>query len=99
MPADLVLLVGIFGNLSDGDVEQLIRATPQFCNRGATIIWTRHTRSPDLTPRIRGWFREAGFSQRAFTAPADAVFSVGCGEYHGEPTPLVPGQRLFTFLH
>jgi hypothetical protein len=97
VPADLVLLCGIFGNLTDGDVEQLIRATPQFCSPGATVIWTRHTGSPDLTPRIRDWFREAGFSERAYVASADGIFSVGCAEYCGEPTPLVPGQRLFTF--
>jgi hypothetical protein len=98
VPADLVLLCGIFGNLADDDVQQLIQATPQFCRPGATVIWTRHSGSPDLTPTIRSWFREAGFDERAFAAPADAIFTVGCEEYRGEPTALVPGRRLFTFV-
>lgn len=97
VPADLVLLCGIFGNVADDDVHRLIRATPQFCRRGATVIWTRHTQSPDLTPRIRGWFRAAGFEEVCFTAPADSVFSVGCAQYRGAPAALIPGQRLFTF--
>lgn len=98
VPADLVLLCGVFGNITDDDVHRLVRATPQFCSAGATVIWTRHTRSPDLTPRIRAWFAEAGFEEGAFSAPADAAFSVGCAQYRGDPIPLVPGQRLFTFV-
>lgn len=98
VPADLVLLCGIFGNIADDDVERLIRSTPQLCNSGATLIWTRHTKTPDLTPRIRGWFRQAGFAERAFAAPHDAVFSVGCEQFRGQPEPLAGGQRLFTFI-
>jgi hypothetical protein len=49
-------------------------AAPQLCNPGATLIWTRHTRAPDLTPRIRAWFTGAGFAERAFTAvPAQRI--------------------------
>ena len=55
-PADLVLVCGVFGNVSDGDVERTIRALPAFCAAGATVIWTRHRRPPDLTLDIRRWF-------------------------------------------
>lgn len=41
VPADLLLLVGIFGNISDADVEGTIKAAPQFCRHGATVIWSR----------------------------------------------------------
>lgn len=98
VPADLVLLCGIFGNIGDVDVERLIRAMPQLCSSGATVIWTRHTRAPDLTPRIREWFAEVGVVERDFVAPEGVVFSVGVGEFRGETEPLVPGARLFSFL-
>ncbi len=39
-PADLLLLCGIFGNISDEDVERTARAVPQLCEPGATVVWT-----------------------------------------------------------
>lgn len=96
-PADLVLLCGIFGNISDDDVHRTIAATPQLCNRGARVIWTRHRKSPDLTPRIRGWFRENDFEEEHFNAPDHAIYSVGVHRFVGEPQPLSAGQHLFTF--
>lgn len=53
VPADLVLLCGIFGNVSDADVRRTIEAAPQLCAPRAEVIWTRHRRDPDLTPSIR----------------------------------------------
>lgn len=98
VPADLVLLCGIFGNISDDDVAGTIAFVPQLCRPGALVLWTRHRKAPDLTPRIRRWFGDAGFVEEAFTAPEDGVWSVGACRYDGPPTPLRPGQRLFTFV-
>jgi hypothetical protein len=98
VPADLVLLCGVFGNIGDTDVHRLIRALPQMCRPQAWVVWTRHHSPPDLTPAIRRWLAEEGFDELAFTAPTDAVFSVGAHQYHGPARPLVPGQELFTFF-
>ncbi len=54
LPADVLLLCGIFGNVSAADIERTITAAPALCAPGATVIWTRHRREPDLTPQIRG---------------------------------------------
>ena len=59
VPADLVLLCGIFGNVSDADVRTTVEASRQLCAPGAAVIWTRHRRDPDLTPSIRGWFADS----------------------------------------
>jgi hypothetical protein len=40
---------------------------------GATVIWTRHRRLPDLTPQIRAWFTESGFDEIAFEALETSV--------------------------
>ena len=96
VPADLVLLCGVLGNVSDEDARAIVRSMPQFCAGGATVIWTRSRRAPDLTPRIRGWFAEAGCSELAFVAPGDASFSVGMARFRGTPQPLRRGQ-LFRF--
>ena len=61
VPADLVLVCGVFGNIPEADVHRTIDTLPQFCARNATVIWTRHCGPPDLTPMIREWFAHTGF--------------------------------------
>ena len=97
VPADLVLLCGIFGNITDDDVHRTVAATPQLCKQNAVVIWTRHRQDPDLTPRIREWFREHGFEEEHFDAPDHAIYSVGVHRFVGAPEPLVAEQHLFTF--
>ena len=98
VPADLVLLCGIFGNIADADVHRTIAATPQLCNENAVVIWTRHRQDPDLTPHIREWFREHGFEEEHFDAPDHAIYSVGAHRFVGVPKPLDAEQHLFTFI-
>jgi hypothetical protein len=97
-PADLVMLCGIFGNISDDDIHRMVSTAPELCRSGARVIWTRHHNPPDLTPRIRQWFAAAGFAERAFEAPADFPYSVGVHDLVGPPQPLRTGRRLFTFV-
>ncbi|MFF0256912.1 class I SAM-dependent methyltransferase family protein [Micromonospora zamorensis] len=98
VPADLVVLAGVLGNISDGDVRATIGALPRLCASNATVIWTRARRHPDLTPAIRGWFADAGFAEEAFHAPADVLFSVGVDRFHGQPQQAPPNGRIFTFV-
>ena len=98
VPADLVLLCGIFGNVSDADVRTTVQAAPQLCAPGAEVVWTRHRREPDLTPSIREWFAEAGFEEVAFISPGPDDWSVGVHRLAGDPLPLEPGRRWFEFL-
>ena len=98
VPADLILLCGIFGNVSDADVQATIEATPQLCAPGAEVIWTRHRSDPDLTPSIRAWFAAAGFEEVAFTAPDSGRWSVGVHQLVAEPRPLIRDAHWFTFF-
>lgn len=97
VPADLLLLCGIFGNVSDDDVHRTILAVPQLCAHDAVVIWTRHRQHPDLTPHIRRWFVDAGCKEEAFVAPEHAIYTVGVHRFRGEARTLDPDQRLFTF--
>lgn len=97
-PADLLLLCGIFGNVSDDDVRGTIEQAPMLCTAGAYVVWTRHRRTPDLTPAIRGWFADAGFDEVSFDSPGPDGFSVGMAVRTGTPMPLSPGRRLFSFV-
>lgn len=98
VPADLVLLCGIFGNVSDADVRTTVEATPQLCAPGAEVIWTRHRADPDLTPSIRAWFADAGFQEMAFVAPETDQWSVGVHRLVVDPRPLVSGRSWFSFF-
>jgi hypothetical protein len=77
LPADLVLICGVFGNISDEDIRSTILAMPSFCAPGGTVIWTRHRHPPDLNPSIREWFAQAGFAEESYAAPEPYVLSVG----------------------
>jgi hypothetical protein len=103
LPADLVLVCGVFGNIGVGDIRGTVSRMPAFCALGGTVIWTRHRRPPDLTPSVREWFLEAGFEEMSFTAPAGAVLGVGCHRLvgdrdRGRGSELDPDLRLFDFV-
>jgi hypothetical protein len=102
LPADVLMLCGIFGNVSDEDGRRTVHAATTMCAPGATVIWTRHRMPPDLTPQLRAWFAEAGFAEAAFDElPAAPLAGVGVARWpaathRSAPGPL-PEGRLFTF--
>jgi len=98
VPADVVLVCGIFGNITDEDVHNTVRSIPMLCAPGATVIWTRHRRPPDLTVDVRRWFADAAFEEIAFAGSDDFLFGVGAHRLTGPPLPFEPGVRLFTFV-
>jgi hypothetical protein len=97
VPADVVLFCGVFGNLSDEDVRRTVATLPSMCRPGASVIWTRHRRAPNLTPALRSWFAEEGFQEVAFVTPPDTWSGVGAHRYEGEPREFEPGRQIFQF--
>lgn len=97
VPADLVLVCGVFGNVGDDDIRHTVRQLPRLCAPGATVIWTRHRGDADLTPAIRGWFAGSGFTEVAFEAAEGFLFGVGTHRLTGPPLAFRPGIRLFEF--
>jgi len=97
VPADLVLLCGIFGNITDADIERTVGYAAQLCAPGATVVWTRHRTPPDLFPTVCEWFEQRGF-ERTFVSEPGAGFGVGEHRFAGQPQPLAAGERMFTFL-
>ncbi|MBV9093823.1 MAG: hypothetical protein JO132_08110 [Streptosporangiaceae bacterium] len=99
LPADVLLLCGIFGNVSDRDIKRTVHAAPALCRCGATVIWTRHRRPPDLTPQIRAWFAESGLDELAFDAlETSSLTSVGVHRLSRTAPARPPSHRLFTFI-
>ncbi|HVC42841.1 MAG TPA: hypothetical protein VND54_12760 [Candidatus Saccharimonadales bacterium] len=98
VPADIVLACGIFGNITDDAVRNTVTRLPALCAPNATVIWTRGTFAPDLTPTIRAWFMEAGFSEVDFVTIPGTTLGVGADRLMSPPPAFEPGLRLFTFL-
>jgi hypothetical protein len=96
VPADLVLVCGVFGNIIDADIERTVDTCSQLCRTGGTVIWTRHRGAPDRVPLICEWFETRGFARHWLSEP-DAGFGVGVHRFTGRPQPLVAGTRMFTF--
>jgi hypothetical protein len=97
VPADLVLVCGVFGNITDEDIRRTVGFCTQLCATGGTVIWTRHRDEPDRVPLICEWFEELGFERRWLSEPA-AEYGVGVHRFAGQPRPLVAGARMFTFV-
>ncbi len=99
VPADIVLLVGIMGNISDPDLWRLVAVSPQLCAPGGTLIWSRGLDGSDRNDRLRDRYAATGFAELAYESSGEvdgAAF--GVVRYDGPSVPLEPGQRLFTFI-
>ena len=97
VPADLVLLCGIFGNITDDDIRAVVGFCPHLCATDGSVVWTRHREEPDLVPDICRWFAAEGFALEALT-DRDAGFGVGAHRFTGTPRPLPPGVTMFDFV-
>jgi putative methyltransferase len=98
VPADLVLICGVFGNITDTDIERTIALLPQLCATGAFVVWTRNRQPPDITGQLCRWFDKYGFENVWLSPPEERGYGVGSHRYTGEPVPLERGVRLFTFI-
>jgi hypothetical protein len=98
VPADLILMCGVFGNITADDIANTIRHLPRLCAPAATVIWTRHRQPPDLTPHIRQTFARHGFEEVSFDGEGPSPFGVGANRLIAPPQPFQEGIRLFEFI-
>jgi SAM-dependent methyltransferase len=96
-PADLVLACGVFGNVTDADIQRTVEACSALCREGGTVIWTRHRGDPDRFESACGWFEDHGFEQ-LFATPPEMGFGVGAHRLTRPPAPIAAGERMFTFV-
>lgn len=97
VPADLVLVCGVYGNISDEDIERTVGYCTQLCSTGGTVIWTRARGARDMFPRICEWYEARGF-ERLWVSDPEAPFGVGAHRFAGTPTPLEADATMFSFI-
>lgn len=99
VPADVVLVCGVFGNISLTDVQRTVGFCSQLCATGGTVIWTRSRwRDPDTVQRICDWFEACGF-ERLWVSDPDFPLGVGAHRFTGVPAPVDPAATMFTFTN
>ena len=101
VPADLLMLCGVFGNLTDEDARWTVETARHLCAAGAYVVWTRGSFADrdvaEPTVVLRQWFAEAGFEEVSLDIPGDAGYRVGVHRLVAPPEPLVLGRQIFTF--
>ncbi|MEU3550262.1 class I SAM-dependent methyltransferase [Streptomyces longwoodensis] len=93
-PADLVLLCGVLGNLTDADVRRTLDHCTRLCRPGGVLVWTR-TRHHDTG--VCGWLEERGFVPLWVSGP-EVPYGVGAHRYAGRGGPWPAGRRMFSFV-
>ncbi|MCH1865754.1 class I SAM-dependent methyltransferase [Nocardioides sp. CFH 31398] len=108
--ADVVLLCGVLGHLSDDDVDRLAVSLPQLAAAGARVVWTRGPwTTSDAGPLvesddeehpaegIRRSFAAHGLVEEDLVTPEGTDFCVGVHRLTREPVPRPPVGTLFRF--
>ncbi|MDN5274961.1 MAG: hypothetical protein JWP06_862 [Candidatus Saccharibacteria bacterium] len=98
IPADLVLVCGVFGNISDDDVIKTVQNLPKFCTQGTRVIWTRNRRAPDHTHMIRALFRDNGFDETGFLSTDDGAYGVGVHTFNTSTPDIGDDVTMFSFI-
>ena len=96
VPADLVLACGVFGNISDADIERTVRSSVAVRPRRLGAV----DPPPRVTPLVRapaGWLQESGLEPIELEVADDETFGVGANRLVVDPPPFEAGEHLFTF--
>jgi len=96
VPADLVLMCGVFGNMTDADVERTIGYCTQLCARDGIVVWTRGRWEPDLVPQVCSWYEDRGF-ERLWLSEPGVGYGAGVHRRTTAPEPLERNARMFAF--
>jgi hypothetical protein len=97
VPAGLLLSCGVFGNITDEDIQNTINSWPMLCAPGATVIWTRGAFELDLRPQVRQWVRAAGFEELSFDG-VNEKYGVGVAKMVRAGEPYRRGVYFFRFV-
>lgn len=96
-PVNLLLCCGVFGNITEADIQNTINSWPMLCAPGATVVWTRGAFNYDLRPQIRQWVKLAGFEELSFDGKKER-YGVGVAKMLRASEPYRKAVHFFQFV-
>jgi SAM-dependent methyltransferase len=105
LPVDVLMLVGVLGNVSDADAERTVAAAAAMVTSGGTVVWSRSNRfraEPthgyvDPAEWVRDLFEAAGFETVDYVRSEQEAWRLGVGRLRERSQQPLPA-RLFTFV-
>ncbi|MEH1930682.1 class I SAM-dependent methyltransferase family protein [Nostoc sp.] len=99
VPADIVIVCGVFGNLAqEAELNRLLDNLSFLSKPGAFVIWTRgHSNGIPLSDNVRKILSASGFEEVNFKLTDTGDMGVGLHRYLGENLAAPKEQQLFVF--
>ena len=105
LPVDVLMLVGVLGNVTDADAERTIEATASMVVTGGAVVWSRSNRFraepthgyADPAEWVRERFEAHGFETREFLVPEVDAWRLGISVLR-RPSPAAISETLFSFV-
>jgi hypothetical protein len=96
VPANLILACGVFGSLTDEDIDRTVGLLPALSSPNAQVVWTANQAAPGLWDTALGAFDRHGFREVWTTSRAEEL-GVGRHRLTREPEPFEAGKQMFSF--
>lgn len=99
VPADIVLLCGVIGNIPEEELPRLMESLAYFCKPEAFVIWTRDLfdDGENRLALVRELLQKSGFEEVNFRMTLTGNMGVGTHRYLGQTLPLPKDKQLFVF--
>jgi len=105
LPVDVLMLIGVLGNVSDDDALVTIGAAASMLTPGGTVLWTRSDRfrsrpthdHADPAAWVRAQLESRGFDTTAYVVPDEGHWRLGVSRLAAPSDDPLP-ERLFTFI-
>ncbi len=105
VPVDVLVMVGLLGNISDDDAGTTVAAARSLVATGGTVIWSRSNRFraeathgyDDPALWVRHLFEAQGFETVDYLVPDQEAWRLGVSRLTVPPSGSLP-ERLFSFV-
>lgn len=97
-PADVLVLVGVLGNITEDDVAATVAVLPQLVAPGGVVIWSQGYDAERRVPALRRLLTAAHFAETALDSFDGDSAMLGVATYDGPVAPLEPHRTFFRFV-
>lgn len=100
VPADLVIISGVLGHVSEASLFHFLESLPMLCKTGGSVIWNRGlvaNQGSKHVSLIRDQLRRGGFEELHYEVTSHNGFAVARARFGGQEIPLDLQRPVFEF--